>query len=700
MATTIGIGTGSGIAQAPGVTVNEITGLTATVAGGASSTGAIAGLFRWGPVHQPTLIDNDEDVLAAKFGTPTNYNAETFFSAANFLAYGNALYVTRVGNTNDDLLSAVANTAAVVSFPAHTIENEDDYLVKKDSFEAGVQFIAKYPGDLGNSLRVSVITNANQYSSNADLCQFGGNTVFNGPNTGLTLTVGSNTATITLANTDVLAGDTPLPLAQSIANTITVGDYLEVGNTTTGVQKLKITTTPTITIANTSGTNTGIATIKLNLAEPLKLASNVSSNTLSRTWEFATIVGGAPKTSYSQLSANASVVDTMHIVVTDNDGKFSGRPGAVLEVFQNVSRATDATTVSGESNYYADVLNNGSNYLWTASSSVDIPVDTQANLTSTSDVTPFSVDLGGGSDGANEGAVEMAVLAKGWDIYKNDTLYDLAALIVGKTQGGLYGEQTMNYVIDNVAEARQEVVAYGSLAKTVVVNNATDIESDALNFRNAVRNTSYAALDSGYKWQYDKYNNVFRWIPLCGDAAGLSCRSDVTDSPAAAPAGLNRGQIKNIIKLAWNPTKAQMGVLFSNDINPVVNFAGEGTYLMGDKTLFGQANALDSIGVRKMLNNLKTAVAKAARAFVFENNDEFTQARFKSLVNPFLRDYKNRREIRDYEVICDDTNNTDQVIKDRRFVGDIKFLPQYAARYVTLNFAPVDNIAVFEEGIA
>jgi phage tail sheath protein FI len=390
----------------------------------------------------------------------------------------------------------------------------------------------------------------------------------------------------------------------------------------------------------------------------------------------------------------------MHIVVTDADGQFSGRPGAVLEVFQNVSRGTDATTPTGESNFYGDVLNTGSAYLWAASESTDIPTDTAANLTNTTDTTPFSVHFQGGADGAAEGAVSMAVLAKGWDIFKNQALYDIAALIVGKTFGGLSGEQVLNYVIDNVADVRQEVVVYGSLPKEISVNNATDIETDAINFRGNVRNTSYAALDSGYKQQYDRYNNVLRWVPLCGDSAGLSCLSDVTDSPAAAPAGINRGQIKNIVKLAWNPTVAQQKVLFSNDINPVITFAGDGTYLFGDKTLFGQANALDSIGVRKMLNNMKTAIARAARAFVFEFNDEFTQARFRSMVVPYLRGLKADRQIIAFDVVCDDTNNTPQVVKDRRFVGDIKFQPNYSARFVTLNFAPVDNIAVFDESVA
>lgn len=697
MVATIGIGTGAGTSQAPGVTVNEITNLTSTVSGGASSTGAIAGLFRWGPVNQPTLISGDEDVLATKFGTPTNYNAETFLSAANFLAYGNDLYVTRVGNTSSDLLSAVANSSVVTSQVLHTIENEDDYQIKNTSFEAAVQFIAKFPGDLGNSLRVSVITNAAQYRSSADLRQFNSNTLFNSANTKVALTVGSNAAVITLANTSVLAGDTPLPLAQAIANTITVGDFIEVGNTVTGVQKLKITSAPTIVVANTSGTNTGIATITLNLADPLKLSANVTSNTFIRNWEFSNVVDGAPKTSDTQKAANSAVVDTMHIVVTDADGKFSGRPGAVLEVFQNVSRATDAKTVTGESNYYNTVLNNSSSYLWAASPSADIPVDAHAALTSTNDTTPFSVDLQGGADGAAEGTVSMAVLAKGWDKYKNDAEYDIAALIVGKTYGGLYGEQVLNYVIDNVAEIRQEVVVYGSLPKAISVNNATNIENDATTFRGACRSTSYAALDSGYKYQYDKYNDVFRWVPLCGDAAGLSCLSDVTASPAAAPAGLDRGQIKNIVKLAWNPTTAQQKVLFSNDINPVITISGSGTYIMGDKTLFGQANALDSIGVRKMLNNMKTAIARAARALVFEFNDEFTQARFKSMTVPFLRQYKAERQIKEYDVVCDDTNNTPQVVKDRRFVGDVKFMPNYSARFVHLNFAPVDNIAAFEE---
>lgn len=702
MATTIGLGTGAGISQAPGVTVTEITSLTSTVAGGASSTGAIAGLFRWGPLHQPRLISGDEDALAANFGTPTNDNAETWFSAANFLSYATDLLVTRVGDTSSSgaVRSAVANSAAVTAPELHTIENEDDYEIKKTSFESGVQFIAKFPGALGNSLRVSAITNASQYRSTANLRTFNSNTLFNSANTKLALTVGSNTATITLANTSVLAGDTPLPLATALAATLTVGDYIEVGNTATGIQKLKLTSAPTIVVANTSGTNTGIATISLSLDQPLKLSSNVSANTMTRNWEYHNVVDAAPKVSASQKAANAAIVDTMHIVVTDADGKFSGRPGAVLEVFQNVSRASDAKTATGESNFYATLLNKSSSYLWAGAESADIPVDEHSALTATTDTTPFSVRFNGGADGPAEGSVSIATMAKGYDLYKDDAKYDIAAFIVGKTYGGVKGEQLTNYIIDNVADVRQEVVVYASPAKEYVVNNNTDIEQDVVDYRNAVRNTSYAALDSAYKFQYDKYNDVFRWIPLNGDSAGLSCRSDVTDSPAAAPAGMARGQLKNFVRLSWSPTTAQQKVLFSNDINSYVTVNGDGTFLMGDKTLFGEANALDSIGVRKMLNNMKTTIARASRALVFEHNDEFTQARFKSLVSPYLRDLKARRQITNFEVICDDTNNTPQVVKDRRFVGDIKFVPNYSARNVHLNFAPVDNLAVFEESVA
>lgn len=702
MATSIGIGTGAGTSQAPGVTVSEITGLTSTVAGGASSTGAIAGVFRWGPVNQPLLINGDEDVLAGLYGTPTNLNAETFLVAANFLDYGNSLYVNRVGNTAFDLMSAVANSSAVTTPTLHNVENNDDYDLKKISFEAGVQFIAKYPGALGNSLRVSVITNNNQYRSTSDLRQFNSNTLFNSANTKIALTVGSNTAVITLANTSVLAGDTPLPLATALANTITVGDILEVGNTSIGVQKIRITSAPTIVVANTSGTNTGIATITLNLADPLKLSSNVSANTLTRNWEFSERIDTAPKQSGTQLQfGNTAVTDTMHIVVTDNDGAFTGRPGAVLEVFQNVSRATDAKTVSGETNYYVDVLAKSSNYLWGASSSADLPTGTHATLTATTaDITPLTLKFQGGADGLGEGAISIGVMAKGYDKFKNDTLYDIDAIIVGKTYGGVYGEQLANYIIDNIAEVRKEVVVYASPAKATVVANAGDIVTDCVTFRGAVRSSSYAALDCNYKYQYDRYNDVFRWVPLCGDTAGLSCLSDIEASPNAAPAGLDRGQVRNIIKLAWNPTTADQKVLFSNDLNPIITIAGSGTYVMGDKTLLGQANALDSIGVRKMLNIMKTAIAKAARALVFEFNDEFTQARFRSMVVPYLRQQQASRQIKAFEVICDDTNNTPQVVKDRRFVGDIKFQPNYSARFVRLNFAPVDNIAQFDESVA
>lgn len=690
-----GISAGASINDTPGIYTREID-LTTSVPAGASSTGAIAGLFNWGPVGVPRLIGN-EDQLRVVFGPPSNDNFETWFTTANFLAYGNEEYVVRAANTSNNTFSAVANITSFTSQAGHTIENSDDYDSKRAGFEAGVSFIAKYPGALGNTLKISTCASADQFQSNVNFRTQTGNTSFNNANTKMSFTVGSNTAVLTFANSAALSGNTPSVYASAVLNQMVVGDTLLVGNTTTGQQFVKITAISSVLVQNTSGANSGWASANVSLDQPVKLSQNVSGGYVTRKWEYSTAVSGAPTTTYkTSTQGNTAANDGIHVVIVDEDGKFSGRQGAILEAFENLSRATDSVSADNTKLYFGDVLNEQSAFVWVGSALASIPTANVSAIASVTSPLPVTMSFSGGSTTETESTVSVSTLAKGYNLFADKDTYNISAVLVGKTFGGNSGEQMLNYIIDNVADVRENIVVYGSPSADVSVNNAQVFE-DTKTFQGWVRKSGYAFIDSGYKYMYDKYNDVFRYVPLNGDTAGLSSRTDKSNDPWISPAGFNRGQIKNIIKLSYNPPASEQKELFAAGINNVITFRGDGTYLMGDKVNLGHKSDLDQLGTRKMLNILKTVLSKAVRSLLFEQNDEFTQSRFRSMVLPYLKDIEGRRGLTLPRVVADDSNNTQQVLSNNQFVGDIYFKPAKSIRTIQLNFVADNGNAAFNE---
>jgi hypothetical protein len=400
-------------------------------------------------------------------------------------------------------------------------------------------------------------------------------------------------------------------------------------------------------------------------------------------WSYKSFFTSAPGTSEYATNAGGSN-DELHIVVVDQDGLFTGTQGTVLETYGFVSKASDAT-LNGSTNYYRQVLFNQSRYVYSTD-----PVN-YANTASTwgqtadrafaTSATIQTVSLANGTDAAvTEGNLQLA-----YEFFSNKELIDISLVITGDASANV-----QQYVIDNVVNSRKDCVAFISPPSSAVVNNAGSETTSIQSYLTALaRSSSYVVADSGWKYMFDKYNNVYRYIPLNGDIAGLCVNTDTVRDPWFSPAGFNRGQIKNAIKLAWNPNKTQRDVLYSAGVNPVVSFPGQGIVLYGDKTLQNKPSAFDRINVRRLFIVLEKSIARAAEFSLFEFNDEFTRAQFVALVTPFLRDVQGRRGITDFRVVCDTTNNTPQVIDSNQFVGDIYIKPARSINFIQLNFVAV-----------
>lgn len=569
----------------PGVNVSEIDYST-TIVPLSTSTGAIAGFFNWGPVSEVIQVTSENE-LHATFGKPARTQSNTsdvFFTAASFLAYSSDLRVVRTSaataynavanNSVEDDVSILNDTQFVEGSSTHTEAN------------TAVWIAAKYPGSLGNSLKVA-------YLANTDPAGFDG-------------------------------------------------------------------------------------------------------------WAYKSLFNKAPGTSaWVKRRLNNSVAnDEIHLVVIDEDGDFSGTRGTVLEKWSG-SVATNAKNVStGESIYYKDLINRSSKYIRVLGGfPADLPASNNWNTAVGASTiclsAPYTTNAASFINGSSGLDNSDAKIRDGYDKFANSEDIDVQLIM---TAG--HSANVCQYVVQNIAESRADCLVFLSPAQANVLSSVTNRATSVINYRNNVLgnlSSSYAVMDSGWKYIYDKYNDIYQWAPLNGDIAGLCARTDQTRDPWFSPAGVQRGQIKNIVRLAWNPNKAERDTLYKNDVNPVVSFTGEGTMLYGDKTLLGYDSAFDRINVRRLFIVLEKAISRAARASLFEFNDEFTRSQFVNLVEPFLRSVQGRRGIYDFRVVCDASNNTADVVDRNEFVGDIYIKPAKAINYIQLNFIAVRGGVAFEE---
>jgi phage tail sheath protein FI len=621
----------------PGVNVSEID-LTTIVPSVATSIGGFAGNFNWGPVGEVVTI-SDEVRLADRFGKPDSINYENWFSAANFLAYSNNLKIVRAANTSSTL-NATANGAGVL------IKNESDYVANRETGSNTTYgpFGSRFAGALGNSLRISICPSATAFASNL-------------------------TATSSVTANAASVGDTTINVTGSPVANLYVGDLISVDGGTSYVRTTSVNATAIV------------------VATGLTAAVTVGSPIL-RKWQYADSFGVAPGTS-DYVSDKGGSGDEMHIIVLDEDGKFTGAANTVLEKYSFVSKASDAINNDGSSNYYKTLINNKSRYVWwlTHQPGSSNWGTAAAGTTYTALNTGFSASMTAGADGT----IGNSEIISAYDFLSNPDSVDVSLIISGS------GNATVAAALITIAETRKDALAFISPTKDSVVDNAGSEATDILSFRDGLTSSSYAVLDSGYKYQYDKYNDTYRWVPLNGDIAGVCARTDLERDPWFSPGGLNRGLIRNVIKLAYNPTKAERDNLYVKGVNPVVTFQGEGTILFGDKTMLSKPSVFDRINVRRLFIVLEKTIARAARSTMFEFNDQFTRSAFINLVEPYLRDVQGRRGITDFRVVCDESNNTSEVIDRNEFVGDIYIKPARSVNFIQLNFVAVRTGVSFEE---
>ena len=718
-----------GFQLSPGVQVSEID-LTTIVPSVATSIGGIAGKFAWGPVNQVVTI-SDEVRLVDRFGKPNNTNADYWFSAANFLAYSNTLKVVRAANSSSTLNATgkyMANIASVtinaggdsgITLPTIRFDgsNSSSAVATVNVKVTGVQISSQGTGYAVND--VLTVTGGTHFGAASNIATIRVATVgASGNVTGITIqTSGVYSAIPTVENNPFTANSSAngVGFTANISfglHSINVADSGIGYNSYEGVSVnvsgsfANVSTSVVLNVvsANTvfiesdddyennhdSGANTAgqwAAKWPGELGNSLRV--EMADAATFTNWAYAGEFTDAPATS-SFASGEGGSNDEVHIVVLDEDGRFTGIPGTVLEKYEFLSKASNAKTFDGSTNYYKNVINNSSRYVWwlahpfgTTNWGTEAFNKTYNNMSKLS-----AASLEGGSDGT----VTNGDIIRAYDAFANADSVDVNLLISGPAN-----QTIANYLIDNIAEVRKDCVVFISPLRSDVVNNYGNEVDDCVDFRNTLTSSSYAVMDCNWKYQFDKYSDIYRWIPLNGDIAGLCARTDQDRDPWYSPGGLNRGVIKNVVKLAWNPNKTDRDGLYVKGINPVVTFPGEGTILFGDKTLLARPSAFDRINVRRLFIVLEKAIARAARSSLFEFNDTFTRAQFVNLVEPFLRDVQGRRGIYDFRVVCDETNNTGEVIDRNEFIGDIYIKPARSINFIQLNFVAVRTGVSFDE---
>ena len=666
-----------GFQVSPGVEVKEVD-LTNIVPAVSTTIGAVCGPFEKGPVSEITSISSEKQLVEV-FGKPNANNFEYFFTAANFLQYSNSLRVVR---TESALKNASSGGSGIL------IRNTLHY---QESFADGQgthgTWSARTAGIHANGIKID-ICDKNNFSEMSNK------------------QVNDASASAAEATITMVAFD-----AADFAVGEVIEFYSDAGGTVfaTGHEAQKYE----ITAVDTSAETITIRQLDDPAGSGL-IADLADDSYVKRYWRFSDLFDTAPGTS-EFASARGVGDDEIHIVVYDSSGRQTGfdndvageRLNSVLETFAFVSKHPEATTPQGNSNYYPDVIYRDSKFVYWGdhpTAAIDASGDWGQPLSSDLSVqgSKFFNKLSTGVEN-----VDRSTLANGTDDYAvtdGEQLTSYARFDDGEAVDvnlimAAKATSTLATNLVTIVEKRKDALVFISPERSDVVGvaDSNTQTTNVKNFFDLLPSTSFAVFDSGYKYQYDRFNDVYRYVPLNGDIAGVTAFTESVADAFFSPAGFTRGQIRGAVKLAYEPNKDQRDTLYKARINPVNSFPGQGTVLFGDKTALAKPSAFDRINVRRLFIILEKAIATAAKFQLFEFNDEFTRAQFKNLVEPFLREIQGRRGITDFKVVADESNNTGEVIDRNEFVADIFVKPTRSINFITLNFVAVRTGVAFTE---
>ena len=717
----------------PGILVREVDLTNGRIDPTTDKIGAIVAPFPKGPVNLPTLVSTEQQLVDI-FGEPAaiDKHYEHWLTASSYLAYGGSLQVVRA--SGDSLTNAFAGAASSI-----TVNSTDDYVTKTydENTIGNVTVVARNPGSWGNGIQVAIIDSlADQTINGLDptgvsvgmgITQSLDGKVLIGSGTtsslvgyylkGIVTEVGAGTSTVKVkVNSYIDPNGDEVDVDYSAGGTF----QFDTGAGTVGIHSVGETSAFDSRVYSNSVDWFDTQTVQIS-------SSGIS--TVTYKWN---ALAGRPGTS-AFAESRKSKNDEVHVIVFDGNGAITGTVGTVLEKHLSLSKAKDAVFSAGSPSYWRKYLYNNSELIFGGGAPAGITTtgfssgftlqgddawdqpaegiifSASGNQTLTL-TNGFNYDYSSGIGTAGALDSTKADINGGYDILGNTEEYDVDFLIQGSASYGKEEAQALASKLISVAEIRKDSIAFispyrGAFLsesadnKTNTINSADTITDNVVSFFAPLPSSSYAVFDSGYKYMYDRFANTFRYVPLNGDIAGICARNDINNFPWFSPAGTARGSILNAIKLAYNPTKAQRDVLYTNRINPVIFSPGDGIILFGDKTGLARASAFDRINVRRLFLFLEDAISAAAKDQLFEFNDEITRTNFVNIVEPFLRDVQAKRGITDYVVVCDQTNNTAAVIDANEFVADIFIKPARSINFIGLTFVATRTGVSFEEVI-
>ena len=730
----------------PGVLVREVDLTVGRADNVLDNIGVIAGPFPIGPVDFPIDITTEQSLIST-FGKPlsTDSQYEYWMSASSYLSYGGILKVVRTAGATLNNANAGVGIAATTLL---RIDNYDDYLNNHDE-ATNYTYAAKNPGSWGNGLKVCFIddaadqivgiatTNPSALGATIGFGVTANLSAVTIPGLGSTSTfTGYLKGIITGVTTDTTNGASSIDVkilsrvssAGTTAGTETTINYAE------GSSFASYLTTSSLRFVNNSGITTGgSATAAVT---PTSVTDWYESQTLGLTNATIFWRSLAPKPISNQYTLERQGYgDGLHVVVVDDLGSITGNQGTILETHLGLSKALDSVSSvnSPQKNWYEQYLADFSSQIWAGgnpSSAADAFHGTTPRATgfttysgNAASFTPITLSdglwgqtaqgvtfsaignktytLSGGVDYSATGGMKATLgdLMNSYDLFSNKDEIQADYVIMGPSMDSRDDSKAKAGFLISLANQRKDCVATIGAHKSDLVGqtNTTTQTTNLISYFSSLPSSSYAIFDSGYKYTYDRFNNQFRYIPCNADIAGLMTRTNIVAYPWFSPAGQQRGILNNAIKLAYNPNKAQRDQLYPQRINSIVTQPGIGTLLFGDKTALGYASAFDRINVRRLFLTIEQALERAAQAQLFELNDELTRANFKNIVEPYLRDVQAKRGLYGFLVVCDETNNTPDVIDNNEFRADIFLKPAKSINFITLTFVATRTGVSFEE---